>query len=264
MRTRLVLVALLWTVACASAHKPTAPPSSTSPAATAPSAVAAPAAPAAAQSPAPAVAAPLVAVPAGPDAALIDGLLANSAAGYSLADKTAVYTSLVSQEGTGTGLSITFHRSGKYDNLKIYDPEEDGDAEQKARAILAKRPELAGRLAGKGYAVLAPIEWPVRERDAQGGYLETPEPARELALPGNAGTLRWRELTLSLVSAGGKVAVLRKFKAKKPHQPLPKTLYTAAGQPVVLIKLQWLPGSAYAQGYNIYETVEVVELPAAH
>jgi len=110
--------------------------------------------------------------------------------------------------------------------------------------------------------VLTPVPWPARERDASSGLLPQPEPDRELTLPSTQGTLRWSALTLSRVSAGGKVTALRTLKARKPHRPMPTSVYAAAGQPVVLVTFQWLPGPAYAEGYNIYDTIEVVALPA--
>jgi hypothetical protein len=181
---------------------------------------------------------------------------------YPTSEKTAVYASFVSQEGTGQGLSIVFHKGDRIDPVKIYDPDQDGDPDQKDKALAAKRPQLAQRFAGKGYVELQPIEWPARVQAPGGGFLPQPEPARELALPGTTDKLRWHALTLSLISAQGQVTVLRRLKAQKPHQPIPQTLYAAAGQPVLLVKFQWLPGRAYAEGYNAYDTFEVVELPA--
>ena len=196
------------------------------------------------------------------DKVLLDGLLAHSAAGYSVVEKTAVYPIVVSQEGTGSGLFITFDRSGKLDSIQIYEAAEEGEPGIKERAIAQKRGELARRIAGKGYTVLAPVPWPARERDASGGLLPQPEPDRDLTLPSTQGTLRWSALTLSRVSEGGKVTVLRTLKARKPHRPMSTAVYAAADQPVVLVTFQWLPGQAYAEGYNIYDTIEVVALPA--
>jgi len=183
----------------------------------------------------------------------VDALLAEKqVAGYSPITKTTISANSVVVEGEGSGTSVAFKTpDGKVDHVTVT---EVGGTPTKASKTKA-RAALMKRVAGKGYVMYTFARWP-ETKTAKGT-----NPAGSMKLPGSA-KLTWAKETLSYVDASGKAIATKKVNHLPEHTVSPSGVYTAPGQDFILFDVSFDPGENYTKGFNSYNEVDVLPLPA--
>lgn len=185
----------------------------------------------------PASTAPTVSAPAADPGQLVDALLGDApAAAWSPTENRAVFQTTYREEGSGSGLSITFAGvGGTGDSVEVYTPGQDI-----AAGTAAARPQLVERLTGKGYQMMDYTAWP--------------DGAASVKLPTGAD-VSWDGAALS--SAGKQ---LTSIPPEAPHAPAPTGVFSLAGANAIVFIYVMDPGEAYVEGYNVFNGAQVLAL----
>ncbi|MEQ9317811.1 MAG: hypothetical protein RIF41_01585, partial [Polyangiaceae bacterium] len=150
-----------------------------------------------------------------------------------------VYPARWSEEGSGEGLRIEqLVGDGAPTTLVERLVGEPADP--------ARRDELAAKLDGASWVVLERVPWP--DADAP------------LSVPDLGLTATFAGPSLTLEAGGKKASTSIGPPSSTPHLPSPVGLYVAAGSDVVVVHVDFDPGSAYGQGYNHYDEHRVLRL----
>ena len=178
-----------------------------------------------------------ITTPAAEPGQLVDALLGESpAAAWSPTEKRAVFQTTYREEGSGSGLSITFSGvGGTGDSVEVYTPGQDI-----AAGTAAARPQLVERLTGKGYQMMEYTAWP--------------DGAASMKLPTGAD-LTWDGAALA--SAGKQ---LTSIPPEDPHKPAPTGVFSLAGASTIVFIYVMDPGEAYVEGFNVFNGAQVLAL----
>jgi hypothetical protein len=166
---------------------------------------------------------------------------------YSSGTSTFVYLLKRLEEGNGEVQSLAFARAGKDpdEDLPICEPwdcEHDRDA--KVEALL---PTLTARLRGRGFELLTSTPWPPGKAS--------------LALATPPLTFRWHKDRLTVARSGKAPADLGRIQFSPPHTASPQAVAVVPDGSWLAVRILFDPGSAYGQGFNVYEEVHTYRTP---